>query len=180
MKPVLAIIAAVLILALASLVGRHFYGPSSVQPSPSSSPSAVTPSSIAYASPSPSSSIQPSPNGPSPTPSATPSAVLVAPSLTSPGNDTKQNDRSIPLQWTAVTGADHYLVEVQFCNHQAACTDSNISELGAFSAPSSNLMLTQLKNYLDVNVRWRVSAVDAHGHPGPVSAWGRFEAVLSN
>ena len=179
MKVVFAVLVAALVLAGLGLLFPHFHIQSSTHPLASPS-SIASPSPNASPRPSSSPQVTPSPaSTPRPSPTPTSHAPLTAPLLVSPGNDTIQNSRMVTLQWTPVAGADHYQVEVQFCNHNDPCTDTNTSTLGTFTSPSSSMVLTQLQNYLNVNVRWRVVAIDSHGTLGPASAWGRFHAVLS-
>lgn len=108
---------------------------------------------------------------------ATTPTPLAAPQLIAPGNGSTLNDQAITLQWMPVTSVDHYQVEIDLCNHDAVCTDANVTRLGIFTSSTSQLLVTQLNAYLNINARWRVWAVDVHGKTGDLSNWRTFHAV---
>jgi hypothetical protein len=103
-------------------------------------------------------------------------AGLTAPIQLSPPDGAVFNNypRTTTLQWSPVTGAVSYTVEVD-CFH---CCQNNqwCSDVGGQTRIASNLTQT---NYTFDFVgaqpgRWRVWAVDANGNAGPKSNWRTF------
>jgi hypothetical protein len=109
----------------------------------------------------------PPPPPPPPAPPPPPPASLAAPSLVSPAHDARfPPGQTITFDWTDVTGASTYTIQIDDSDSFAAPFMLN-QTVGASQLTTSTLPTTRMW--------WRVRANDASGAPGAWSAVRRFE-----
>lgn len=107
---------------------------------------------------------------------------LPAPKVVSPADGAvfinAPHPRKLTLEWSNVSGAATYTVEVELCDQEVPggkCRNSS-PLLGWRWAPPSGLDVTRYELIFPGTQpgRWRAWAVDAKGHPGEKTAWTYF------
>jgi hypothetical protein len=81
--------------------------------------------------------------------------------------------RDTTLTWNAVDGADHYLVEVDFCQPAGCATSA-----APFRRESVSSTTFRFRFVGAQPGRWRVRGVDAAGTEGPNSPWRGFRYTV--
>jgi hypothetical protein len=95
---------------------------------------------------------------------------LPAPGLISPSNGAVFNNfpRTTELRWTSVSGASHYIVEIQYCQ-------TGFVDCVSYPLVSGNVSTAYTFEFIGAQPgRWRVKSVTSGGVEGAWSEWWTF------
>ena len=126
--------------------------------------------------------------------SAAAAPELAAPAPTAPADGAffDRTPRTTTLRWQSVQGAAQYRLEIEHCAPNGAAADGRVAtgamcsqycdaygERGDCGYVADNTVDTSATDYTfefggAYPGRWRVSAIDTAGQPGPPSAWSEF------